>query len=121
MTDTLEAIAGDMLDLLNDWQFWVIGLDSDNTPRLGFTQEECDLRFSEYPTSGKLEDMKLEVEAHKPKCEVCGNISTIFIKDFTYYRYQGEMWIYKNTIETHFYCEDHTRETKSEIIFTGYR
>ena len=61
MTDTFEAITGDMLDLLSDWQFWVIGLNPDGTPRPGFTKEECDIRFSEHPTNGKLEDMQLEM------------------------------------------------------------
>lgn len=115
---SVEDIVPDLVNLLDEYQFWVIGLDR-NGPRLGFTPEECQSKLSSMPPKGKLDDLKLAIEEAKPKCEICGKLSQGYVTDCTYYRYEGRMWTYKIVYETHFYCEDHTKKAQTSIIISS--
>lgn len=111
--DTFETITGGMLETLEDYNFWVLGLDRNGHPRQGFTPEECQERKAQMPTKGKLEDLRTAVEQAKPRCEVCGLPSNMYVRDMTYERDFGSMTVRRIIAETHFYCGAHTREAVS--------
>ena len=71
MNNLINDIAGDMLRLFEDYQYWVIGMEKRGVnedgsmqwvPRPGFTFEECTRRMSEMPASGSLESLRVAIE-----------------------------------------------------------
>jgi hypothetical protein len=73
MKDMFEVV-DDLSKLLDDYEYWVIGMEfiRDNSdgsrrfePRTGFTWEECEKRRLEQPKSGSIESLKEAIEKAK--------------------------------------------------------
>ncbi len=64
---TLNEISQGMIGLLDDYQFWVCKLERCSDGRLRARQDydfaECVRKLDSMPTAGKLEDLKIAIEA----------------------------------------------------------
>ena len=109
--ETLRAIAGPQLDLMNDLYFWVIGLHEDGTPRDPLTLEDCQRRFEALiPKKGTIEELHQLIEEYKPRCE-CGKVATIWYKSSEVVEtYPKNLLPKKTVITTLWTCDEHRRD-----------
>lgn len=52
-------------------------------------------------------------------CEVCDKPSCFCVNDYIEYRRPGQIKIYMEFSEKHYFCSEHFRESKTEIIQLG--
>lgn len=80
MSNLIQELAGPMVALMDDWKYWVIGLNKDGSPRDGFTLEECKQRMRDFPSAGTLEGLAKMVDEYKPHC-YCGKVADVWYRD----------------------------------------
>ena len=109
--NNIRMIVKDDLALLDDLNYWIIGLNGDGTPRSGFTLEDCQARLDGLGTEGTIDDLRALVNDYKPKCEACGRLAEIWYQDADVLeRYPKNLTVKKHMITTSWFCEEHKRE-----------